>query len=148
MATKKTDKSAKAEKKPAPKTKKAPAKKAAKAETPAKEALPRHPRARVVAAHKTKVDLAKSLAPSLARQDEDEGVIAERLKTASNSQLLRLSSVVEQVKQKFGDRTKLIAAIGKAENKSKDKDYLAHLDTFSLPRLLDLALASERRARA
>jgi hypothetical protein len=158
MATKKTDskKNTKA-KAPAKKAaaKKAAAKKAApkvakaerapKAET---KQLPRHPKARVVAAHDSKEKLAKSLAPSLARKDEDDGQIAERLTTASNQQLLRLHDVVETVKEKYGDRAKLIAKIGELEKKSKDNDYLAMLDTLGLPQLLEMAATSEKRARA
>jgi hypothetical protein len=148
MATKKTsDKSAK--KAPA---KKAPAKKAApkakKAAAETKPAGPRHPKARVVAAHESKDALAKSLADAIAREDEDTGVIAERLRTASNSQLLRLQAAATTMKEKYGTRAKLVAAIGAAENKGKDKDYLAHLDSLSLPNLLDLAQSHERRARA
>ena len=158
MATKKTTKSnVKSTKKAAPaaKAKKAPAKKAAAPKKAPKEkteaaqpALPPHPRARLAHVHGTKEALAKSLASSLAREDEDQGQIADRLRTASNSQLLRLSNVVETVKSKYGSRAKLIEAIGTAEHKSKDKDFLAKLDSFSLPRLLDLATIHERRARA
>jgi hypothetical protein len=90
----------------------------------------------------------KSLAKSLARPDEDSGVIADRLRTASNAQLLRLQSAVELVQKKYGDRAKLIEAIGTAEKKTGDKDYLAKLDALSLPNLLDLARSHERRARA
>jgi hypothetical protein len=148
MATKKTtDK-----KTPAKKPAKAPAKakgapKTARAKAETKPAGPRHPKGRVAERHGSKTELAKSLAASLARPDEDEGVIADRLRTASNSQLLRLQHVVATVKEKYGDRAKLIAAIGTAEHKSTDKDFLAHLDTFSLPHLLDLAAQHERRAR-
>lgn len=141
MATKKTT-----EKAPAKKAAPAKAKKAPKAET--KEAAPRHPKARVVKGHESKEALAKSLAESIARADEDHGVIADRLKTASNSQLLRLHSAVKTMKDKYGSRDKLIAAIGAATNKGKDKDYLAALDKLSLPNLLDLAKSHERRARA
>jgi hypothetical protein len=152
---KKTEKTAKSTKKPA--AKKAAAKKPAKKEAapkkakepkPKQEQKPRHPRARVTALHGSKEALAKSLADSLARADEDTGVIADRLRTASNSQLLRLQDVVQTVKAKYGDRSKLIEKIGTAEKKSKDKDYLAMLDTLSLPHLLDLAQSHERRARA
>jgi hypothetical protein len=52
------------------------------------------------------------------------------------------------VKSKYGSRAGLIEAIGKSENKSKDKDYIAKLETLSLPNLLDLASNHERRARA
>jgi hypothetical protein len=147
MAKKTTDKTdakkAAVKKTPA---KKAPAKKQEAGE--AKTAAPRHPRARLVAAHGTKEALAKSLAESIAREDEDTGVIAERLRTASNAQLLRLQQAVEIVKKKYGSREKLVAAIGAAEKKSSDKDYLARLDALSLPNLLDLAKTHERRARA
>ena len=120
--------------------------KVAKAKAEPKVALPRHPRARVAAAHTSKDALAKSLADALARPDEDTGVIADRLRTASNSQLLRLHGVVTTVKDKYGDRAKLIEKIGAAEHKSKDKDYLAKLESLSLPNLLDLARAHEKRA--
>jgi hypothetical protein len=135
--------------KSAPKKKPKQAVKAKVAKAPKAEpkaALPRHPRARVTAAHGSKEALAKSLADALARADEDTGVIADRLRTASNSQLLRLQSVVATVKEKYGDRAKLIAKIGTAEHKSKDKDYLAMLESLSLPNLLDLARAHEKRA--
>ena len=158
MATKKTtpktDTKAKAKTKAAPKaTKKAAAPKAAKAPKAPKEkaekpALPRHPKGRVAHLHESKAALAKSLAPQLVHEGEDESALADRLRTASNSQLLRLSHVVQTVQQKYGSRAKLIEAIGSAEKKASDKDYLAKLESFSLPRLLDLAVSHERRARA
>lgn len=151
MATKKTDKKTSTKKK-AP-AKKAPAKKAApKVKKEKKEPVkvgPRHPRARVLATPQgSKEALAKALAPSLARADEDTDLVEARLKTASNQQLLRLRRVTDTVKQKYGGREGLIEAIGKSENKGKDKDYLAKLEKLSLPNLLDLATTAERRARA
>ncbi|MBL9018039.1 MAG: hypothetical protein JNL83_27890 [Myxococcales bacterium] len=145
MATKKTEKTAtKATSKKAAAAPKAP--KTAKA--PKAAAGPRHPRAKLAAAHGTKADLAKALASSVAREGQDAADVEAKLKTASNAQLLRLSKAVDAVKAKWGDRGKLIAAIGTAQNKSKDKDYLAKLDSYSLPQLLDLANANERRARS
>jgi hypothetical protein len=146
MATKKTTK-----KKAAPKAKpakKAAPKKAAKERTEVKPQGPRHPLGRVKEAHGGKEALAKALAPALAFGDEDSDTVASRLKTASNSQLLRLQRVVDTVKQKWGSRDALITALTTAENKSKDKDYVTKLSTFSLPKLLDLATSAERRARA
>jgi hypothetical protein len=110
------------------------------------KALPRHPRARVNANHESKAALAKTLAKSLARKDEDDGQIAERLTTASNQQLLRLHAVVTTVKEKYGDRAKLIAKLGELEKKATDKDYLAKLETLGLPQLLDLARAHGKHA--
>jgi hypothetical protein len=147
MPTKNTTHKTNVKKTPA---KKAPAKKAApkakKADAqPAGEAAPRHPKARVTKLHKGKEELAKALASSLAREDEDTGVIADRLKTASNSQLLRLHAAVETMKSKYGSRDKLVAAV--AGTQSKDKDYTAKLEKLSLPNLLELAKSAERRAR-
>jgi hypothetical protein len=153
MATKKTDKKT-AKSTPATRAQ-AAAKKAVKAapKAPRVKAAPiavgpRHPRARLLAAHSSKEALAKSLAPALARADEDPDAIAARLKTASNRQLLRLATLTEKVKKKWGTREKLIAAIGAANKKSKDQDYLAKLDTYSLPRLFELVTTAERHARA
>lgn len=147
MATKRTT----TKKKVAPKAKpakKAAPKKAAKEKTEVKPQGPRHPAGRVKEGHGGKEALAKALAPALAREDEDSDVIAARLKTASNQQLLRLQRVVDAVKQKWGSREALITALSTAEKKAKDKDYLTKLGTFSLPKLFDLATSAERRARA
>jgi hypothetical protein len=148
MPTKNTTHKTNVKKTPA---KKAPAKKAApkaaKVEKQAQSTAPRHPKARVTALHHGKEALAKALASSLAREDEDTGQIAERLRTASNNQLLRLHSAVETMKSKYGNRDKLVAAV--AGTQSKDKDYTAKLEKLSLPNLLELAKSAERRkARA
>ncbi len=134
-------------------TKKAPAKAAANPAKKAKAApktppKTRHPRARVLEHHGSKEALAKSLAPLVARTGEDADQLETKLKTASNAQLLRLSRVTATVKQKYGNREKLIEAIGSASNKAKDKDFLAKLGTYSLPQLLDLATGANKRARA
>lgn len=146
MASKKTTSKKAVAKKPAKKA--AAPKKAAKEKQEVKPQGPRHPAGRVAQGHGGKEALAKALAPLLARDDEDSDVIATRLKTASNAQLLRLQRVADAVKQKWGSREALITALGTAEKKSKDKDYLAKLSTFSLPKLFDLARSAERRARA
>jgi hypothetical protein len=148
MASKKSD--PKKTSKKSPPKKKAPARvaKVAKGPKAPKNEAPRHPRARVTGLHESKEALAKTLAKSLAREDDDHGVIADRLKTASNQQLLRLHGVVAAVKEKYGDRSKLIAKLGAFENKAKDKDFLASLEKLGLPQLLDMAAAHERRARA
>jgi hypothetical protein len=169
MATKKTDKAIKAAKaattkgakgaatrtkattrataKPKAPAKKAPAEKKPQTTSQVKVA-PRHPRARLLELHGGKAALAKTLAPVLARGDQDTDALEAQLKKASNKQLIRLAAVSETVKKKWGNRDKLIVAIGTAENKSKDKDYLAMLETLSLPNLVALAHSAERRARA
>ncbi len=151
MATKKTNTKSPAAKKKAPAKKAAAAPKktrAPKAEASAKEQLPRHPKARLAKLHNSKADLAKTLAGALAAGDEDTGALTERLSKASNTQLLRLQKVVSAVNEKYGSRDKLIEAIGTAQHKSTDKDFLAKLGTMPLPALLDMARSHERRARA
>jgi hypothetical protein len=146
MASKKTQ----SVKKVAPKPK-APVKKAApkaKPKTAPVKVGPRHPKARVAEAHGSKAALAAAIAKAIARADQDTGGLESQLKKASNAQLLRLQRAAQTMKEKFGDRDKLIAAIGAAAKKAKDKDYLAKLDSYSLPQLLDLAAASQRAARA
>jgi hypothetical protein len=154
MASKKTQSVKKVAPKAKPAAKKAPAKPKTKAKPKPKapkpapvKVGPRHPMARVVAQHGSKAALAGAIAKAVARADQDTGALESQLKKASNAQLLRLQRATQTLKEKFGDRTKLIAAIGAASNKSKDKDYLAKLDTYSLPQLLDIAAASQRTAR-
>jgi hypothetical protein len=147
MASKRTESKKSAPKKKAP-AKKVTAKKVPKEKVEAKPVGPRHPKARVAELHSGKEALAKALASSLATETEDEGTVASKLKTASNAQLLRLQRVVKTVTDKWGSRDKLIAAIGEQGKHGKDKDYLAKLATFPLPRLLDMAQSAQRRARA
>ena len=126
--------------------KKTPAKKASGPKAEAKPAGPRHPRGRVTELHGGKEALAKALAPALALGDEDSDTVAGRLKTASNTQLLRLQKLVQTVQTKWGSREKLIQALVDGDKKGKDKDYVAKLATYPLPRLVDLAQAAARRA--
>ena len=150
MASKKLDKKTTSTKRKLP-PKKVAAKKAAPKKEKKEPAFtgPRHPHARVKGTSAgSKEALAKALAPALARTDEDTDQLEARLKTASNNQLLRLQKVAAAVKMKYGSRAALIEAIGKNAQKSKDKDYLAKLESLSLPNLLDIAKSADRRARA
>lgn len=145
MASKKTQ----SVKKVAPKAKAAVKKAAPKAKAKAAPVpqTARHPRGRVVEKHGSKAELAKTIASAIARADQDAGSLEAQLKKASNAQLLRLQRATQTLKDKFGSRDKLIAAIGTAKNKSKDKDYLTKLESYSLPQLLDLAASAQRAAR-
>lgn len=129
-------------------TKTAAPAKAAKPAKPAKAAAKTGPLARVVALYGSKDKLVDKLAPGLAHDGEDEGTLKDRLRKASNQQLLHLASVLDAVTKAYGSRDKLVAALAKALNKAKDKDYLARLGGFSLPRLYDLIRSTERQAKA
>lgn len=147
MPSKKTPSVKKPAAKAKPAAKKAAPKAKAKAPAAPAKVLPRHPKARVAEAHGSKAALAKAIAPLLARTDEDTDALEVRLKKASNAQLLRLQRATQTLKDKYGNREKLIAAIGDAQRKAKDKDYLAKLETYSLSRLLDLAASASASAR-
>jgi hypothetical protein len=153
MATKKTKTDETKAAKPAKTTKtdgkaKKPAAKVAKAAKTAAAKVVGGPLAKLKAAYGSKESLVGKIVEPLAGKDEDTDALKERLLHASNKQLLRLAKVVETVTQKYGSRDKLVAAISKAMNKAKDNDYLAKLESMSLPKLFDIARTAERRARA
>lgn len=106
------------------------------------------PLARLKAAYGSKESLVGKIVEPLAGAEEDTDALKERLLHASNAQLLRLAKVVETVTKKYGGRQQLVAAVGKLAGKAKDNDYLAKLASMSLPKLYDLAVSAERRARA
>jgi len=137
MATKTPTKTAK----PAAKTPKAPKAK------PAKKAAS-GPLTKVKALYGSKDKLVDKIAGALTHEGADEGSVKDRLATASNQQLLRLAQVADAVKKTWGSRDKLIDALTKQLGRVKDKDFVAKLGSFSLPKLYDLARSSDRRTKA
>jgi hypothetical protein len=123
------------------------AKAAPKAKPAPKAKVATGPLARLKAAHGTKEGLVGTLVEPLTRVGEDAEALRGKLLKASNQQLLRLAKAVETVTKKYGSRSKLVEALGKAYGAAKDKDYLAKLEGYSLPKLLDLVTAAERRAK-
>ena len=79
--------------------------------------------------------------------DEEVAEVKERLATVSNRKLLRLAEVGKSIKDKYGSKDKLVAAVTQALGKAKDKDYVARLKQLSSARLLDMARGAERRTR-
>jgi hypothetical protein len=86
------------------------------------------------------VDAAKAAA-------EDIGSAKERLLAVSNRKLLRLAVVNQAIKDKYGNRDKLVIALGQALGKAKDKEYLEKLKGLSSARLLDMVRSAEKRVR-
>jgi hypothetical protein len=76
------------------------------------------------------------------RLDGDKG-----LDRISNKKLLRLHTILTEVKGKFGSREKLVAAIAEQEKRAKDDGYKVHLGRYSTPRLWDFYKSSARRAK-
>lgn len=65
----------------------------------------------------------------------------------TNSQLVRLHTLLTEVAKRFASRAELIAAIATAEGHGKDNDYKTSLERHPLPRLWDQLKSAERRAR-
>ena len=68
------------------------------------------------------------------------------LGSVSNAKLLHLHDVLTKVKDEFGSRDKLIAAIAEAEGKAKDEDYVKSLAKHPTPRLFDQLRAARKRS--
>jgi hypothetical protein len=70
------------------------------------------------------------------------------LDRVSNQKLLHLHGVLTEVKSKFGSRAKLIDAIASASGRAKDAEYKTGLERFPTPRLLQICLGAQKRAKA
>jgi hypothetical protein len=70
------------------------------------------------------------------------------LDSISNKKLLRLHTVLSDVKKQFGTRGKLVEAILSQEKRAKDEGYKSRLDRLSTPRLFDQYKAGAKRAKA
>ncbi|HEX9294508.1 MAG TPA: hypothetical protein VF881_01700 [Polyangiaceae bacterium] len=68
------------------------------------------------------------------------------LSRVSNAKLLKLYNVLSAVKEKFGNRLKLIDAICEIEKRAKDEGYKNRLQAYAIPRLYDLYRSVARRA--
>jgi hypothetical protein len=77
------------------------------------------------------------------RLDQDKG-----LDSISNKKLLRLHTVLSDVKKQFGSRAKLVEAILTQEKRAKDEGYKTRLNGLSTPRLFDQYKSGAKRAKA
>jgi hypothetical protein len=77
------------------------------------------------------------------RLDSNKGLDA-----VSNKKLLRLHTILSDVKSKFGSRNKLVEAILDQESRPKDEGRKVGLGRFSTPRLYDLYKSGAKRAKA
>jgi len=69
------------------------------------------------------------------------------LKRASNKKLVRLHTLLEDAKKRFGSRDKLIQSIAELAQRPKDKDWAASLANRPLGQLLDMHGALDRAAK-
>ena len=77
------------------------------------------------------------------RLDQDKG-----LDSISNKKLLKLHTLLSEVKEQFGTREKLIATVLTQEKRDKDEGYKTHLERLSTPRLYDQHKTGVKRAKA
>jgi hypothetical protein len=91
------------------------------------------------------VDKIVSLLGSTGDEPKDE--LRKRLLGAANRKLIRLHEVATSLKQ-HGGHDKLADAAAAGIGRSKDKDYVQKLNSFSSGRLLDMVRVSDRRAKA
>ena len=76
--------------------------------------------------------------------DESKDELRKRLLGAANKKLIRLHKVATAVKE-HGGHDKLAGDAASALGRSKDKDYVEKLGTFSNGRLLDVLGAAQKR---
>jgi hypothetical protein len=79
----------------------------------------------------------------VARTNKDKG-----LAHVSNAKLLRLHATFVLVKEKFGTREKLIAALLEVEKRSKDTGLRQKLSEWPVPRLFDAYKSAVKRTTA
>src|ERR1700753_2042311 len=79
---------------------------------------------------------------SLLESDEPKEELRKKLLGVSNSKLLHLHEVASMVREKFGSRDKLVSAAAQALGRTKDKDYIAKLASYSTAKLLDVTLVA------
>lgn len=79
--------------------------------------------------------------------DESKEDLRKRLMAAANTKLLRLFAVWSEVKEKYGSKEKLVAAVADKLGRAKDNDYVQKLAKYTPARLIDMAHAAEARAR-
>jgi hypothetical protein len=68
------------------------------------------------------------------------------LSKVSNAKLLRLYNVLSAVKDKFGNRFKLVDAICEIEKRTKDEGFKKRLLAYPVPRLYDIYRSAAHRA--
>jgi hypothetical protein len=91
--------------------------------------------------------LVDKLVGLLDRGDESKDDLRKRLSSAANIKLLRLHQVATTVKDRFGSRDAMVEQVAKALGRTKDKPFVERLAAYSDARLVDLAKATERKAK-
>lgn len=98
------------------------------------------PLQRVQRDHGTKKALAKKVLSSLATPEgEEREQFEQRITTLSNEKLLRLLDAQQKLTSKYGERDSLVEKIVAAKFPAGNDPFRDKLNTYTAPRLLDLA---------
>jgi hypothetical protein len=97
--------------------------------------------------HGGKEKLVEKLSGLIEKGEDGAEDLKNRLKKVSNAKLVRLLAVAQQVKDKYGSKDKLVAAVADALGRAKDADYVKRLGQYSPAKLLDM-VKSLGRAKA
>lgn len=79
--------------------------------------------------------------------DEPKDELRTRLLGAANKKLLRLHRVASTLKEQYGSRDELIQKVATGAGRTKDKDFVTRLESYTTPRLVDIAQVAARKAR-
>jgi len=79
---------------------------------------------------------------------ESKDELRKRLLGAANSKLIRIHTVASAANTEYGGRDGLVSVAADAAKKTKDKDYVEKLTSFSTAKLLDMVQAAQRRKKA
>jgi hypothetical protein len=78
---------------------------------------------------------------------ESKDELRKRLLGAANSKLIRIHTVATAATTEYGGRDGLVSVAADAAKKTKDKDYVEKLTSFSTAKLLDMVQAAQRRKK-
>lgn len=81
------------------------------------------------------------------RGEEEKDDFRKRLLGAANGKLLRLHQTASEIEKRWGGKEQLVEAYLSLMNRGKDQDYRGKLATYSLGKLRDLAVSTERRTK-
>ncbi|MBU1218242.1 hypothetical protein KKF34_14270 [Myxococcota bacterium] len=93
----------------------------------------------------SKEELAKKVVDLIAKGKEEKDNLQEKLRTAANTQLLRLYEIAQEVQTKYKTKEGMVERILELQNKVKDLPHKEKLLSLSLPRLLDMVKRFEKK---
>lgn len=106
------------------------------------------PLAAVKRLHGSKEKLVETIVDLVGKDSSDESPaeLKVRLTAVSNKKLLRLHQSLVEIKDKYGSKDQLIEALTQAQGKSKDNDYAARLQSYSIHRLIDMMQSASKQS--